>query len=64
MKKKTISRSKLIGRGSYGCVFKPAIQCKKKKYTIHKNKISKVFINNDSSKHCLLYTSDAADDLL
>ena len=49
--KKTISRSKLIGKGSYGCVFKPAIKCKKKKYTIHKNKISKVFINNDSSKH-------------
>ena len=49
--KKTISRSKLIGRGSYGCVFKPAIKCKKKKYTIHKKKISKIFINNDSSKH-------------
>ena len=29
MKNKTISKSKLIGRGSYGCVFKPAIQCKK-----------------------------------
>lgn len=51
MKNKTISKSKLIGRGSYGCVFKPEIQCKKKKQTINKNKISKIFINNDSFIH-------------
>lgn len=29
--KKTISKSKLIGRGSYGCVFRPGINCKNDK---------------------------------
>ena len=29
--KKTISKSKLIGKGSFGCVFRPGVYCRKKK---------------------------------
>ena len=29
LNKKTKSRSQFIGKGSYGCVFKPSIPCKK-----------------------------------
>jgi len=51
VKKKTIKKSKLIGKGSYGCVFRPMIPCKKDlhkkdlhKHKKSKNKISKIMI--------------------
>jgi len=46
VKKKTIKKSKLIGKGSYGCVFRPMIPCKKDlhKQNKSKNKISKIMI--------------------
>lgn len=44
MKKKTISKSKLIGKGSYGCVFRPGIYCKNKRKKLKKNSISKIMI--------------------
>ena len=51
--KKRTNKSKFIGKGSYGCVFKPMIPCKKdlNKKTIKKskNKISKVFVKKDDS---------------
>ena len=43
---KTISKSKLIGKGSYGCVFRPAINCKNKKKKLNKKTISKIMIKN------------------
>ncbi len=45
-------KSKFIGKGSYGCVFKPMIPCKKdltKKKKVKKNKVSKVFVKKDNS---------------
>jgi len=44
--KKTLSKSKLIGKGSYGCVFRPGIYCKNKKKKINKKTISKIMIKN------------------
>jgi len=46
-KKKQTKKSKLIGKGSYGCVFKPLINCKNKKNKTQKNKISKIIINEE-----------------
>ena len=51
-KKKTIQKSKLIGKGSYGCVFKPMIPCKKDlhkpKNKKSKTKISKIMIKKNA----------------
>lgn len=44
--KKTVSKSKLIGRGSYGCVFRPGINCKNDKKRKNKKTISKIMIKN------------------
>ena len=44
--KKTLSKSKLIGKGSYGCVFRPGIYCKNKKKKINNKTISKIMIKN------------------
>ena len=44
-------KSELIGKGSYGCVFRPSIPCKKypsKKKTRKKSRVSKVFIKKDA----------------
>ena len=50
--KKTIKKHKLIGKGSYGCVFKPMIPCNKSlgKKDLGKkdNKISKIIIKNST----------------
>jgi len=42
--RKTVSKSKLIGKGSYGCVFRPEIPCRGKKYKRNKKTISKIMI--------------------
>ena len=42
-----MTKSKLIGKGGYGCVFKPAIPCKKdltKRKKRNKKKVSKIII--------------------
>jgi len=51
-KKKTINKSKLIGKGSYGCVFKPMIPCKK---DLHKPKNSK---SNTKISKIMIKTTD------
>lgn len=40
----------LIGRGSFGCVFKPELQCKGSNKTISDNNVSKIFFGKDSLK--------------
>ena len=42
---------KVIGEGSYGCVHKPSLECKKKSSKInYKNKISKLLMKEDAVK--------------
>ena len=40
-------KSKLIGEGSHGCVFKPALPCKTKKYNPNNKKVSKLVFSNN-----------------
>ena len=52
--KKTI-KNKLIGKGSFGCIFKPNLECKSTNLKEYKkknktNKISKVIINNNTNE--------------
>ena len=39
----------LIGTGSYGCVFKPALKCEKQN-TVHDDMVSKVFFSDVAKK--------------
>tara|TARA_Y100000389_G_scaffold182095_1_gene198404 strand:+ start:3105 stop:4247 length:1143 start_codon:yes stop_codon:yes gene_type:complete len=48
----TIEGGALIGKGSFGCVFKPALKCPGDK-VINDNIVSKVFYSQDSSKESL-----------
>jgi len=58
-KEKTKNKSQFIGKGSYGCVFKPSIPCKNdlhkktKKTKTKKTKVSKVLISGDEKGNTL-----------
>jgi len=41
-------KNKLIGRGSYGCIFKPNIECKNKSKKKKTKRISKIIIDEDT----------------
>jgi len=51
-KNEKAKKSELIGKGSYGCVFRPSIPCKKhlsKKKTRKKSRVSKVFVKKHAA---------------
>jgi hypothetical protein len=51
------NKSQFIGKGSFGCVFKPSIPCKKdlpkSKRTHKKNKVSKILIKKGEKNHSI-----------
>ena len=49
MSKNIYSGGDLIGTGSFGCVFHPALKCEKQSY-VHDDMVSKVFFSDDAKK--------------
>ena len=49
MSKNLQSGGDLIGTGSFGCVFHPALKCEKQSY-VHDDMVSKVFFSDDAKK--------------
>ena len=50
-----MSKSKKIGEGSLGCVFKPSIKCKNYEIEYDINNISKLMIDNEADEEMLKY---------
>ena len=50
-----MSKSKKIGEGSFGCVFKPSIKCKNNEIEYDINNISKLMIDNEADHEMLKY---------
>ena len=50
-----MSKSKKIGEGSFGCVFKPSIKCKNHEIEYDINNISKLMIDNEVDDEMLKY---------
>lgn len=56
-----IPKSKLIGQGTYGCVYKPSLKCKEKNMDV-KDKISKLTFSDDAKKELKEYGLIAKTD--